>query len=533
MRARLVVVSGPVAGGKSALARRLCQRFAGVRFSTRELVEEITGDKGQTRKELQEAGRKLDVETDGEWVAEHLGRRIFETEAPLIVIDAVRVPEQVDALRRAGHRLTHVHITASPEARARRYEERRQRTEVVEAPTYGEVSADPTEARVGELADLADVRIDTDIATVDDVVVRVASHLGLLDHECAPKVDVIVGGSYGSEGKGNIAFYLAPEYDLLVRVGGPNAAHKVYLASGEVFTHFHLPSGTQNGDAQLLIGAGAVIFPDDLYEEISKCDVTASRLSIDPNAMVIETSDQKAEKELRDRIASTASGAGQATARRVLRSKDVRLASNIDVLQPFLRPSSEVLEDTYRAGKRICLEGTQGSGLSLYHGPFPYVTSRDTNVAGCLAEAGIPPARVRKVVLVCRTFPIRVADPPGGTSGPLSRELGWRDVEERAGFERGALAAKELTSKTKTQRRVGEFEWDLLRRSVLLNAPTDIALTFVDYIARDNERAWRFEQLTEDTIRFIEEVERVAGAPVSLISHGFFPHRGLIDRRHW
>jgi hypothetical protein len=63
-----------------------------------------------------------------------------------------------------------------------------------------------------------------------------------------------------------------------------------------------------------------------------------------------------------------------------------------------------------------------------------------------------------------------------------------------------------------------EFNWSMLRRAAALNGPTDIALTFADYIASKNEKARRFEQLTSDTITFIEEIERVAAAPVSLIS---------------
>ena len=113
--------------------------------------------------------------------------------------------------------------------------------------------------------------VDTDRDAEDDVLVRVAAQLGLLDRSHAPCVDVLVGGQYGSEGKGNIAYHLAPEYDLLVRVGGPNAAHKVPPALRRVFTHFQLPSGTQNGEAKLLIGPGAVLALDELFDEISRC----------------------------------------------------------------------------------------------------------------------------------------------------------------------------------------------------------------------------------------------------------------------
>lgn len=525
----IVVVSGPVAGGKSRLARALEGRFGGVRLSTRELLMPRLGPgEPATRTALQRIGAELDVDTDGRWVADRLSRRIYDADAELVIIDAARIAGQIEGLRQAfGRQVRHVHITASRETCAGRYEQRRSRAEVTEAATYEEVLADPTEAQVDALGPMADIAIDTDRDGPDDVVVRVAAQLGLLDREHAPTVDVIVGGEYGSEGKGNIAFHLAPEYDLLIRVGGPNAAHKVYLASGEIFTHFSLPSGTQAGDAQLVLGPGAVVYPPELLSEVARCDVSADRLSIDPHVMIIEDADKQAEAELAGRIGSTASGTGSATARRILRGEDVRLARDIGELHPYVRPTSNILERAYGDRQRIMLEGTQGSGLSLHHGPYPSVTSRDTNVAGCLAEAGIAPARVRKVVMVVRTYPIRV----GGTSGPMTNELSWEEIERRSGLT--GLADRELTSKTKKLRRVGEPEWDLLRRAALHNAPTDIALTFADYLNVQNAEAWRFEQLTDETIHFIDEVERVTGARVSLISTGFMRYRGIIDRRDW
>jgi adenylosuccinate synthase len=525
----VVVVSGPVAGGKSSLARALAARFDGVRLSTRELLmPRLAPGEAPTREALQRLGAELDAATEGRWVVDRLSRRIFQAPERLVVIDSARIADQINGLRQAFSReVRHVHITASRATCAARYEERRSRDEVREAATYDEVMADPTEARVDELGAMADISIDTDRDGHEDVIVRVAARLGLLDREHAPSVDVVIGGGYGSEGKGNVAFYLAPEYDLLVRVGGPNAAHKVYLASGEIFTHYSLPSGTQAGTAQLAIGPGAVVYPPELLSEIARCDVSHDRLSIDPQVMIIEDSDKAAEAELAARISSTASGTGSATARRIMRTKTVRLARDVAELHPYVRPTHGILERAFAARQRIMLEGTQGSGLSLYHGPYPSVTSRDTNVAGCLAESGIAPARIRKVILVVRTYPIRV----GGPSGPLTSELSWEDIERRSGLT--GLADNELTSKTKRLRRVGEPEWDLLRKAALLNAPTDIALTFADYIDQKNAAAWRFEQLTDETIRFIDEVEGVTGARVSLISTGFMQHRGIIDRRQW
>ena len=134
--------------------------------------------------------------------------------------------------------------------------------------------------------------------------------------------------------------------------------------------------------------------------------------------------------------------------------------------------------------------------------------------------------------MVCRTFPIRVQNPDGGTSGPLSQEISWEAIAKRSGVKLAQLVKSERTSTTNRARRVGEFDWARLRKASALNGPTDIALTFTDYLDRRNEDARRYEQLQPDTIKFIEEVERVAAAPVSLISTRF-DFRSVIDRRSW
>jgi adenylosuccinate synthase len=262
--------------------------------------------------------------------------------------------------------------------------------------------------------------------------------------------------------------------------------------------------------------------------------VDVDRLSIDPQAMVITQAHQEAEGGLTKSIGSTGQGVGLATAGRIIdRKPDLKvLAKDVEVLKPYLRPAFDVLDDAYRAGERVFVEGTQGTGLSLLHGPYPYVTSRDTTASGLLAEAGIAPGRVRRVVMVCRTHPIRVQSPEGGTSGPMSNEISWELVAERAGLDVAALREQEKTTTTKRERRVSEFDWDLLYRASRLNEPTDIAITFTDQIDAANVEARRYEQLTPDTIRFIEEVEQVGAAPVTLVSTRFH-RRSIIDRRSW
>jgi adenylosuccinate synthase len=450
------------------------------------------------------------------------------------LVDSARLLSQIEAIRRSfGHRVVHVHLTAPESELRRRYLSRR--TAMRELPSYAALRRDPTEAVIDRLQASADIVIDTHRNTRDDVVVRVASQLGFYGRGCERLVDVLVGGEYGSEGKGQISAYLAPEYDLLIRVGGPNAGHQVFEEPVPRTWH-HLPSGTaRNPRARIVLGPGAVLRVPSLLSEIAGAEISYRRLAIDPKAMIISDEDVHAETSLKASIGSTGQGVGYATARKVLRggvSGSVILAKDIPALRRYIRDTLDILDDAYAKGQRVFLEGTQGTGLSLHHGDYPHVTSRDTTVGGCLGEAGISPARVRRIVMVCRTYPIRVQSPPGKTSGKMSRELTWVEIARRSRIPFKMLRKAERTSTTKRKRRVGEFDWTLIRRAASLNGPTDIALTFVDYIDVRNRKARRFDQLTPETLQFIAELERVTSAPVSLVATRF-AFRSIIDRRMW
>jgi adenylosuccinate synthase len=533
----IIVLSGPVSVGKTKLAKQLEERFDARRVSTRLLLEERIRQRepaAPSRDELQRLGDRLDRTTDFRWLSEAVAQLAAELPASaILVVDSVRRLEQVDRLREGfSRRVTHIHLTASEEELAKRYKSRSKRTDVLEFATYEEVRSNRTERQVGGLARKADVVIDTDHCQDDDIFVRAASHIGLISRETPRLVDVIIGGQYGSEGKGHLAYHLAREYDLLMRVGGPNAGHQVIWPDGTRYTHRLLPSGTLAGDAHLVIGAGAVLDIDILLTEIADCQVEYDRLTIDPQAMIITAADKQTERQLVKAIGSTGQGGGAAAVRRIQRGNDVQLARDIDALRPFVRPVAELLERAFVEGKRLLLEGTQGSALSLYHGEYPHVTSRDTTVSGCLAEAGLPPSVVRKIVIVCRTYPIRVMSPKKADSGHMAQEIDWETIAERSGLNVEALKAVEKGSVSGNLRRVAEFDWALLRRAAFLNGATDVGLTFVDYLSAKNRDAERFDQLRPETIRFIEEVERVAGAPVSLISTRF-DARSIIDRRTW
>ncbi|GIK49898.1 MAG: adenylosuccinate synthetase [Alphaproteobacteria bacterium] len=513
----------------------LASKHGALVIKTRELLQQLNPELADDRVALQKAGEQRDRKDKGAWIAEALSLRIAqiaENDVPgLVVVDSVRIPGQVDALRRAfGSLVHHIHLRAQPATLESRWRERDGKSPGI--TRYEDLSNSTTERNVDRLASIADLVVETDRCTADAVCVRATALLQLYSRSSARNVDVLVGGQYGSEGKGNIVAHIAPEYELLVRVGGPNAGHQVFGDPVEVY--YHLPSGSERAPrAKILLGAGAVINVEKLLLEIQTHKLEKGRLFIDRNALVIEERDLVLEKEKLHVIGSTGQGVGAASARRIIdrgqpAPDNVRQAKHIPELRDYLCDAQEILEAAYLRQAPILLEGTQGTSLSLLHGPYPFVTSRDTTAQGCLSDAGIAASRVRRVIMVCRTYPIRV----GGTSGDLDLETDWTTIEQRAGLEAGSLKAKEKTTTTKRDRRVGEFDWVQLRRSSLLNAPTDIAITFADYISAKNKNAYRFEQLSPESLRFVDEVERVSGSRVSLISTDF-SWRNVIDRRAW
>lgn len=537
---KIVLLSGHICAGKSRVAQNLVTRHRFRLVKTSDVLRTIAGRRGESegRIDLQRLGDELDNATGGRWVRDAVAEIVRETPDQNVVVDAVRISAQIDQFRALfGPLVVHVQVWASATTLRQRFDSRKSEgREADRAITYDQANINKTEREVDGLAREADLSVNTDFSDPDDTYIRVASRLNLFAPLRGAFVDVVIGGQYGSEGKGQISAFLAQEYDVLVRVGGPNAGHSVRSASGEYVYH-QLPSGCRDTNALVLIGPGAVLHPVKLVQEIKDCGLGPDRVVIDPQAMTISAEDLEVEADTVVRsISSTGTGTGRALARKILErgSASTILARDHGDLQPYVGETFEHLERAFASGSRVLLEGTQGSGLSLHHGAYPHVTSRDTNVAGCLAEAGIAPERVNHVIMVVRTYPIRVADPknnPSGTSGRLKQQLDFATIARRAGLDAGQVEGAEITSTTKRKRRVGEFEWDQFRKACALNCPTDIALTFVDYLSAANRSARRYEQLTSETIQWIEEVERVAHAPASLISTRF-SERAIIDRRN-
>jgi adenylosuccinate synthase len=331
-------------------------------------------------------------------------------------------------------------------------------------------------------------------------------------------VDIVVGGQFGDEGKGKIAAYLTRKDNLshVVRAGvGANAGHTVVLDSGTTHVLIHVPAGFVNPTAKLYIAAGTLINVDVLLDEINLLNLRG-RIYVDENCGLVESSYVSAEKRNRslDKVGSTRCGTTEGNARRAMRR--VRKAKDEERLRPFLANVSLTLEEALRRGEKVLIEGTQGVGLSLYHGSYPYVTSKDVTTASLLADVGLSFRWVSNVYLVCRTFPVRIAD------GPLFGEMDSAEIDSKQLWEYSVHMNR--------PKRVGKFDFQLLEKAVRLTGANLIALTHLDNVDRSVYGCRDYSLLTSSAKDFIHPIEEHAGVSVKLISTS--PHLSdVIDLR--
>jgi adenylosuccinate synthase len=248
-----------------------------------------------------------------------------------------------------------------------------------------------------------------------------------------------------------------------------------------------------------------------LKYELDTLKIDPNRVGVDRNAMIIEESDKERERglQLRERLSSTLCGVGSAVARRALRGAEVRTAeiASKDVwwLQQMITNVSEETNSALDQGKSVLVEGTQGFGLSLYHSDsYPKATSRDTTAAGFLSEIGLSPILVTELVLVFRTFPIRVA---GEQAGPLKDEITWEAIQQESGCPH---PIHEMTTVSKKLRRVARFDWDLAKRALQVNRPTKIAINCLDYLAYEDRTAEALGDLSRKSKFMLEQLAKAA-----------------------
>ncbi|MCL5100978.1 MAG: adenylosuccinate synthetase [Candidatus Marsarchaeota archaeon] len=320
-------------------------------------------------------------------------------------------------------------------------------------------------------------------------------------------IDILVGGFYGDEGKGKIGSYIAlkdmPE--MAVRTGGINAGHTI-VSEGKPYHLRTIPSAFLNKKSKLVLAPGSLIRMDVLSKEMAETNCS-DRLMIDPHAAVItetEVNDEKTNAFLSGEVGSTVQGVGSAESKRILRK--LKLAGEYEELSKYLVDVPELVSDAVEKGKQVFVEGTQGHLLSLYHGKYPYVTSRNTMSSGILSEVGVGPKHVGEIIVVFKAFITRV----GG--GPLDGELSQEESERLGVVEYGVVTGR--------KRRVSLFDADLARKIARINSATQIAITKLDTKFKEAYKIREYDKLPDEAKSWLNEIEKKIGVKITLIGTG-------------
>jgi adenylosuccinate synthase len=335
---------------------------------------------------------------------------------------------------------------------------------------------------------------------------------------------VVIGAQWGDEGKGKVVDILAPHFDIVARFqGGHNAGHTVRIGERKFILRM-IPSGVLHGECVCVIGNGTVVAPEAFNSEVEglrkvgiECE---GRLFVSTRAHLIlpyhNTLDRAREERLGVKsVGTTMRGIGPAYADKVARvgiragdllypdllrdkvsgnieaankelallgAKPLDLESTLDDflsqalrLKPFIRDTAAFINKSVREGRRVLIEGAQGTMLDIDHGTYPYVTSSNATAGGAVTGLGLPPRAVTGVLGIVKTYTTRVG------SGPFPTEL--RDETGAYLQERG----NEYGSVTNRPRRTGWFDAVIVRYSVMLNGMDAMALTKLDVLDEVDE----------------------------------------------
>ncbi|RPH93418.1 adenylosuccinate synthase [candidate division KSB1 bacterium] len=422
-------------------------------------------------------------------------------------------------------------------------------------------------------------------------------------------VTVVLGAQWGDEGKGKIVDYLSADADVIARYqGGANAGHTV-VHDGRKFVLHLLPAGVLWPQTVNVIGAGVVVDPVALINEIEQVESAGisleNRLFVSHQAHLImpyhKLLDQLSEAQSdRPRIGTTGRGIGPAyvdkAARVGIRIVDLldrdyvrekirkavedknRLISRVydakqlDVdaiveeyiafdkkIDPYVKDVSVLLQEAVTAGKKIILEGAQGTLLDIDMGTYPYVTSSNPTAGGACTGLGIGPRRIDRVTGIIKAYTTRVGEGPFPTE--LNAEEGGQNLREK-GEEYGATTGR--------PRRCGWFDGVVAKFSARVNSVDSWALTKLDVLTgihplrfcvayedgartyrhfpsdsrilsdvrpvyeelsgwdQPLDKASRWSDLPAAAQKYLEFIQDFTGVPVSMISVGPSRHQTIV-----
>lgn len=329
------------------------------------------------------------------------------------------------------------------------------------------------------------------------------------------KADLIVGVQWGDEGKGKIVDMLSQNYDVVCRAnGGHNAGHTIWVDGVKYSMHL-IPSGILHENIINIIGAGVVVNPKALIEEMAQFSNLENRFFISERSHLNLTHhsliDRAKENLKGDKaIGTTGKGIGPAYSDKISRSghralelkdpkklaKDlytefkenayfydalnINLPSEDEILKemeeyskalsPYIIDTTKLLWNLMDQNKKVLIEGAQGTMLDIDHGTYPYVTSSNTISSGSCSGLGLNPKTLGKVIGIIKAYTTRV----GNGSFPTE------DLSNSG--ETMCKVGKEYGTTTGRKRRCGWFDAVSVKYASRLNGVDEYALMKLDVL---------------------------------------------------
>jgi len=332
-----------------------------------------------------------------------------------------------------------------------------------------------------------------------------------------PQVFVVLGSQWGDEGKGKLVDLISQDYDICARCqGGSNAGHTV-VVNNIPYAFNLLPSGILNEKTTCLIGNGVVLHLPRFFEEIETIEKrnirTSGRILVSDRSHLIFDAHQIFDKLLEAekakegaKIGTTGKGIGPAYSLKALRhnlrvcdlrdfhrfeeqlpkivaelQRQINFPYDIDAelikyrefakkLEPYIVDSVHYLSEAHRNGKRILIEGANACLLDIDFGTYPYVTSSNASIGGCITGLGISPNKLNLVAGVVKAYTTRVGEGPFPTE--MNPELSTKI--RTIGKEFGVVSGR--------PRRIGWMDTVVLKYSQIINGFNCVNITKLDIL---------------------------------------------------
>ena len=403
---------------------------------------------------------------------------------------------------------------------------------------------------------------------------------------------VVIGAQWGDEGKGKIVDYLAREAQVIVRFsGGANAGHTIVIGSEEYALHL-IPSGILYPDKVVILGAGMVIDPEALFNEIKMLNDrginTASRILISDRAHIVlphyKAVDKDRDAARKKPIGTTGRGIGitysMKSDRDGIRFADLAWKEKMETLEqqdrdflaPYLDKLKPMITDLagylgHHKNSQILFEGAQGTLLDLDHGTYPFVSSGMSCAAGAAIGGCVGPRALDKVLGVFKAYSTRVGN------GPFPSEFDPKSEDELCKFVRET--GREYGVTTGRPRRCGYLDLVALRYACLTNSFDSLVMTHLDVYDELEEikacvayrigdkmiesfpasiealnaakpvlrtfSGWKrplsgaltYDDFPVEAMEYIEFIERFCETPIDIISVGYERKATIIKKSPW